>query len=343
MSVSSTHSIGRTLFKYLVGAAVLLAVAWLFAGQARAETGLTVEVVRNQNLLVATATTVEGDTVVEDSWAWLPTDECSVDAFSDDLIDNVSGFSVAIDQDDLGATYCFYVEDSAGREAVGSIYVHYPKITVRQNNDQLVAEVANLDKDGIDVDEDSWGWFRYSAVDNSRFGCEPQHFDLDDVGLMQAAAAAEDFQVEMYGDVQVDVYELQRDVYRVGQGSTVSLTSEDEGINFCFRVSDTAGITNYKRITVGSVTVDDSVGSKPTTSEGTDAGSTTGGGSEGAGQVSPGTDDNQVDDATAVGDDGGNVIRNIGLALLAVAIIIGIFMLIKRSQSTSDDEEDIQV
>ncbi|MYB40349.1 hypothetical protein F4X86_03755 [Candidatus Saccharibacteria bacterium] len=343
MSVSSTHSVGRTLFKYLIAAAVLLAAAWLFASSARAEAGLTVEVVRNQNLLVATAMTVEGDEVVEDSWQWAKDGECSVEAFEGDSAEAGSDFSVVIDQDDLGATYCFYVEDSADRQAVGSIYVHYPKITVRQNNDQLVAEVANLDKDGIDVDESSWGWFRYQAHDSSRFGCEPQHFDLDDVGLTQAAEAAEGFQAEMYGAVQVGVYELQQDVYRIGQGSTVSLTTDDEGVNFCFRVSDTAGITNYKHITVGPVTVDDTAGSKPASGEGTDAGSAAGEGSEGAGQVSAGDNDNQDDSSVDADDEGGNVIRNIGLALLAVAIIIGIFMLIRRSQNTSDDEEDIQV
>lgn len=341
MSVpSATRPVGRTLFKYLAAAVLLAAVSvWLLAGQARAETGLTVDVARNQNLLVATATTVEGDTIVEDSWRWAKSDECSVETFSDDSADYGSDFSVVIGQDDLGATYCFYAEDSAGRQAAGSIYVHYPKIAVRQNDDQLVAEVANMDEDGIDVDDSTWIWFRYQAADDSRFGCEPQHFNLDDAGLMRAAEAAEGFQTEMYGEVQVDVYELQRDVYRAGEGSTVSVTSADEGLNFCFQVADTAGIANSKLTTVGPVTVADATGSKPGGEAADSVPVDDAGDIEGAGQAGA---DGSYSDGSEGSDDGGsgNAVRNIGLILLAGAVVIGIFMLVKRSQNTGDEEED---
>ena len=341
MSVSFTQTGGRILSRYLVAAAVLLAVIWLAASPAKAETGLTVQVDRSQNVLVATARTVAGEEINVDSWQWLKDDECSVAAFSANSdVDRGAGWSVTIGQADLGATYCFYVEDSADRQAVGSIYVNYPKIQIEQNNDQLVAKVVNLERDNIDVDATSWSWFRYNHVAGSRFGCEPQHFGLNDAGLMQAAEVAEALQREMNGEAQFDVYDLQQDVYRTGQSSTVAVTSADEGLNFCFRVSDTAGIGNSRQITVGPVSVSDTTGSKPTGDGSATRGLEPGDDTEGVGQVGVADGSTDGEQVTQVEEDS-NVVRNIGFIMLAVAIVIGIFMLIKRSQSADEEEENL--
>ena len=250
-----------------------------------------------------------------------------------------TGSTTEVSQADIGQTFCFYAEDSAGRKAVASIRVTYPVITVEQRNDQLVATVGNAERDGLVINDNSWRWYRYHATEDSRFGCEAQNFDLDDSGLMQASQESQSRQEELFGKVKVDVYELQKDIYLTGQGSVVNLTDEDAGLSFCFQVLDTGGLGNLKKIKVGSVEAsDNSVGAKEDGGSSDAAGSADG---NAAGQVTVGaSDDDMADnDPDNEGDGGSNAIRNVGLVLLALAVIIGIFMLVKRSQDTEDEEE----
>ena len=85
------------------------------------------------------------------------------------------------------------------------------------------------------------------------FGCLPQHFDLNEEGLKMAADASEEQQKQDFGEVKVEVYAAQKEAYKFGEGSVVNLTAEDQGLTYCFRVSDNAGITNSRHQLVSEV------------------------------------------------------------------------------------------
>ena len=200
----------------------LLGIIMSFIGlqitrSASAESGLTIEVTRNGNMLIATAMTVKGSNIVEESWRSMKSDECNLGLFTvmsgADKTTN-DGWSVVLTGDDAGVDYCFYVEDNQGRQAVESLEVVRPIVRITQSNDQLRASVINEQSDNLQINEDSWRWFRYNHVDGSRFGCQSQHFGLDDEGLRQAADEAEEKQ--RAGQIS-DVYNAQKGVYRTGE------------------------------------------------------------------------------------------------------------------------------
>ena len=99
------------------------------ARSASAESGLTIEVTRNGNMLIATAITVKGSNIVEESWRSMKSDECNLGLFTVmsgvDKMTN-DGWSVVLTNDDAGVNYCFYVEDDQGRQAVESLEVVRP-------------------------------------------------------------------------------------------------------------------------------------------------------------------------------------------------------------------------
>lgn len=329
--------------KALLSGFIILASFWLWQTAVKAQVGLTVEVTRANKSLVATATTVEGREVNDDSWRWAHTEDCTIKFFEDNQADEASdlmgqGWTVELQASDGGASYCFYVEDSAGKKAVASIEVAHPYIEIEQNNDQLQATVANVQEDNIAVDDQSWQWFRYKHVDGSRFGCQTEHQGLNsDEQLREAAQAAEAAQ-EADGLDRQDVYSVQKDVYLSGQGDMVSLTAEDSGLTYCFQVADMAGITNSAHLLVGEVIVTSTSG-KPTSD-----------GSSGSGnQVDPESGDigqigveggEQGDQAGAEDGGSGNWVRNVGIGLLIIALIIGAVMLIQRSQIKDKDSEE---
>ena len=325
--------------------AVFLAAGWLLARPAQAATGLTVEVMRNGNLLMATAATVQDSEVVDESWRWVISEECEVATFEDDNKGG-EGWTVELNSKSGNKHYCFYVEDSDDRQAVAGIKVAYPVVRVEQNNDQLAARVVNAAEENILIDEDSWEWFRYNHITNSRFGCQSQHFGLDEEGLQAAAAAAEEQQEADFGSVRIEVYATQRDAYLSGQGSTASLTAEDQGLSYCFRVTDTAGITNVWHMEVGEVVVSRLSAAKQAddSGDGTSANIDGQAEDEGSGQV--GVNPEGSDDGAQTGegdnDEGGNNnwIRYVGFAFLAVAVIVGAVMLIRSSQLKDNEKEE---
>lgn len=333
--------------KAMILALAFLAMVWLLAVPVRAETGLTVEVNRSHNLLIATAVTVEGSEIVDDSWQWTKNEQCDLDLFASDVdIDGESrgeSWTVVLNSDDADESYCFYVEDSGGRKAVASATVMRPTIEIDQNNDQLVARVADAEQMGLIIDQNSWRWYRYHNVENSGFDCRAELFGLEDAELQQEAERLQSAQEASADETQPDIYEIQKNVYLFGRDSSVDLTVDDAGMNFCFQVSDTAGISNVMHITVGEVIVDDIVG-KPVDvgitnvneSGVVDAGQTE------AGQITVGDGSVNVGEDSSVGseetDSNSNLIRNIGFVLLGLAAVIGIYMLIKRSQNTDDEE-----
>ena len=232
------------------------------------------------------------------------------------------------------------------------VKVAYPIIRLEQSNDQLVARASNAEAENILVDEDTWQWFRYDHIDGSRFGCLPQHFNLEEEGLKMAADASEEQQKQDFGEVKVAVYAAQKEVYKFGEGALVNLTAEDQGLTYCFRVSDNAGITNSKHQLVSEV----KLGASSDDSEvGEEKGLLNNNGDESAGDTT-GTTGNEIGEV-GVDDDGGTSvagdqsngngdgdgdgasvwIRNIGFTLLGVAVIAGIYMLI-RSSKLKDNE-----
>ena len=333
--------------KAMILALASLAMVWLLAVPVRAETGLTVEVNRSHNLLIATVVTVEGSEIVDDSWQWMKNEQCDLDLFAGGVdIDGESrgeGWTVVLNSDDADQSYCFYVEDSGGRKAIASATVIRPTIEIDQNNDQLVARVVNAEQMGLIIDQNSWRWYRYHDIEGSGFDCRAELFGLEDAELQQEAERLQSAQEASADETQPDIYEIQKNVYLFGRDSSVDLTVDDEGMNFCFQVSDTAGISNVMHITVGEVIVDDIVG-KPadvgTTTNVNESGDDNGGQTD-AGQVT--VEDGLVNiGEDPVGseetDSNSNLIRNIGFVLLGMAAVIGIYMLIKRSQNTDDEE-----
>ena len=117
---------------------------------------------------MAEAMTVQGSEVLDDSWRWMQSTECEVEMFTDDA-ESSESWTIVLDAQSGGQDYCFYVEDSEGREAVAGAKVAYPIIRLEQSNDQLVAKVSNSEVENILVDEDTWQWFRYDHIDGSRF------------------------------------------------------------------------------------------------------------------------------------------------------------------------------
>ena len=325
--------------------AVFLAAGWLLARPAQAAAGLTVEVARNGNLLMATATTVQGSEVVDDSWRWVMSEECEVATFEDDNAGG-EGWTVELNSESGNKHYCFYVEDSDGRQAVAGIKVVYPVVRIEQNNDQLAARVVNAVEENILIDENSWEWFRYNHITDSRFGCQSQHLGLDEEGLQAAAAAAEEQQEADFGSVKIEVYATQKDAYSSGQGSTVSLTTGDQGLTYCFRVADTAGISNGWHMEVGEVVVSRLSAAKQAGDNGDDGSTSVSidgqAGDEGSGQVdvNPEGSDDGAQGAEGDKGDGNNWIRYVGFAFLALAVIVGAVMLIRSSQLKDNEKEE---
>ncbi len=329
--------------KAAISVVAILAAAWLLTTPVQAETGLTVEVNRSNNLLIATAVTVEGSEIVDDNWRWVKSEQCNLDLFTADALgdNNERGesWTVVLNSDDAGQSYCFYAEDSDSRKAVAGSTVVRPIIEIEQNNDQLTARVVNAEQDGLVVDQNSWHWYRYHHVENSNFDCRSELFDLDNDELRREAEKLQAVQEVSEGENQVDIHEIQKNAYLSGQDSSVDLTGDDQGMNFCFQVSDSAGITNVMHITVGEVIVDSVIGKSSGTESGSELNASD---DEGAGQVT--ADNGSIsagDEEGVIGsneeDGGSNVIRNIGLVLLATAIIAGVYMLVKRSQNTEEE------
>ena len=333
----------KARLKVAISIVALLAATWLLTTPVQAQTGLTVEVNRSNNLLIASAVTVEGSEIVDSNWHWAKSEQCNLDLFTADALgdnnERGDGWTVVLDSEDAGRSYCFYAEDSDGRKAVAGSTVVRPVIEIEQNNDQLTARVINAEQDNLVVDQNSWQWYRYHHVEDSNFDCRSELFDLDDGELRQEAEKLQAAQEVAEGENQVNIYEIQKNAYLSGQDSNVDLTGGDQDMNFCFQVSDSAGITNVMRITVGEVIVDNIVGKSGST-EGSSESDVSG--EEGAGQISVDNGSISVGDEDGLGsnEEGGSskVIRNIGLVLLAIAIITGVYMLIKRSQNTEEEE-----
>ena len=311
------------------------------ARSASAESGLTVEVTRNGNMLIATAMTVKGSNIVEESWRSMKSDECNLGLFAvmsgaDKMMND--GWSLVLTSDDAGANYCFYVEDSQGRQAVEGFEIVRPIVRITQSNDQLRASVINEQSENLQINEDSWRWFRYNHVDGSGFGCQSQHLGLDDEGLRQAADAAEEKQ--QAGQTS-DVYNAQKGVYRTGEGSSVNLTEADTGLTYCFSVSDVAGIGNSYHTTINKVTPSADTGKKDAGDdpvlENSDPGQI-GANPADPNSSDPSSNNNNNNSIANSGDDESenNLLRHIGLGLLGIALIIGAVMLIKGSQVKDD-------
>ena len=312
---------------------ILLAAA---TNVASAAIGLTVEVSRKGDLVMAEAVTVESDEVLDESWQWMIGEDCQVSAF-DDAAETNQGWTATLNAQSGGKTYCFYVEDSQGRKAVGQTKIAYPIIRPQQKNDQLVARVANAEEENLIVDEDSWQWFRYDHIPDSRFGCQAEHVGLDDDALKAAAEAAEALQVEDSGEAVNDVYASQKDVYASGEGSIISLTAADEGLTYCVRVADSAGIFNSKHIQITEVMVADASAAAKPDKDSTDGDVAVAGSDSEDGRGVIG-----VDDASLAGEgiDAGssNWPRVLGFTLLAVSLIAGIYMLVRASRLKASEE-----
>ena len=213
----------------MVAALSLLAAGWLLAGAVGAQAGPAIDVQRVKDTLSASAVAAEGSEIDAESWKWMVTDICNLDLFSDfDSSENKkgSGWTTPLSAEDGGEVYCFYVEDSEGRSAVVGLTVAKPLLELEQNNDQLTARVSNAEDEGFEVNEDSWRWYRYNQADG--ISCSSEFFGLDGIG----------------------------------SGSSINLSDEDEGLNFCFGVSDTSGISNVGHITIGEVVIEDVEGKK---------------------------------------------------------------------------------
>ena len=251
------------------------------------------------------------------------------------------GSEVTLTADDAGMYYCFYVSvrsTQADPVADGMIRVTYPIIQLAQVATEtgmaINASVLNAERDNITVDADSWQWYRFERITDSRFGCNSRHAGLDDDGLRAAAQRAQEIQ-QADGVASSDVYAAQKDVYKTGTGTTVDVNASDVGLTYCFRVADAAGIVNTRSIVVAEVPGEEVVAEEP---------------------VSP-VDDEVVleeEDAVPAGDtivttpevstdeeveiaDNSNLMRNIGIGVVVVALLIGVFMIVRRSQ-TKDDE-----
>ena len=319
---------GTNLLRAVALIITLLLVSWLLTAPVQAEVGLTVEVVRDNNLLVATAKTVSGSEVAEDSWRWVKADECNLSLFSGDVSLD-TGWTVILSGAEAAGNYCFYVEDNQDRKSVGSISIGHPMILIQQNNDQLIAVIDDSRGMNSNVDEESWQWYRYHAIEGSVFGCAAEFGGLDQTDLRNITS----------DDLTVDVYETQKNVYGMGYGSTTNLTENDEGMNYCFMVYDTAGIAGTMHITVGDVIVDRSVGKVgDSESNGAVNSGQSETGVDGSGEITSGDDLTAGSDSADVSDNG-NLIRNLGLVLLSAAVIVGVVMLIRRSQAKDDEDE----
>ena len=357
------HKWGLSILKVATAIIALLLGGWMLTGTVQAAVGLEIEATRSNGLLIATAKTVEGSEIIDDSWSWVKSEECNLGLFT--VTSGVSnsgdargkGWTVDLESDDAGMSYCFYVEDTKGRRAVASAKVEWPQITIEQSNDQLVATVTNVEEANLVVNEATWQWYRYAYVQGSGFGCNTDYHDLDEEELRVAADLAETIQIVLTGEVVTDVYETQKNVYKAGGGSIVDLTEEDEGMNFCFQVQDSAGISNSRHITVGDVVISEDSGKPIDTGNNVENvvdtvvidGVVVDVDEEGVGEVSVSEDaegagndvdsSNDTDDATGMGDN--NVIRNTGFVLLALAVIGGIIMIIKRSQIEDEENEEV--
>ena len=322
---------------------LLLLAAFSNAASATTATGLTVEVSRKGNLVMAEAVTVEGNKVLDESWQWMIKENCETEAFKASDAKSNQGWTATLNADSGDKTYCFYVEDDQGRQAVGQAKIAYPIIKLEQKNDQLVARVGNAEKENIVVDEDSWQWFRYDHIADSRFGCQSQHFNLNDDGLKAAAEAAKESQVEAFGKVTNDVYASQKDVYASGEGSIISLMVEDEGLSYCVRVADSAGIYNAKHTQVAEIVVNTAsqAAAKPNKDSAAVSDSSASSADDSAGDAA-GEGTISIDDGNGDGnnddDDGSNWPRVLGFALLVAALVAGIYMLVRASRLKDIEE-----
>ena len=215
-----------------------------------------------------------------------------------------------------------------------------PTVRITQSNDQLRASVINEQSEDLQINEDSWRWFRYNHVAGSRFGCQSQHLGLDDEGLRQAADEAE--KKQQAGQAS-DVYNAQKGVYRTGEGSSVDLTEADISLTYCFSVSDVAGIGNAYHITINEVTPSADTGKKDTGDDSVSEDSNPG--QIGANPADPDASDSNSNNNNSIvnnGDDESesDLLRHIGLGLLGIALIIGAVMLIKGSQVKDNENLD---
>ncbi|MYB40546.1 hypothetical protein F4X86_04780 [Candidatus Saccharibacteria bacterium] len=125
-----------------------------------------------------------------------------------------------------------------------------PRISVSLNGDRLTAEVSNSNE--VDVDSGSWEWISYNEADA----------DADTSINWQGCVSAS------FGLSGSDT----PDVYNSGTGSSVRLTSADNGLTYCFMVANTDGETNTKKYPGnGEPAIDISDGSSSSTNTNTNA------------------------------------------------------------------------
>ena len=140
-------------------------------------------------------------------------------------------------------------------------------VTVSKNDTTGVVSATAATAD-TNIDNSTWGWYRYELVTDSRFGCNSNQGGLDAAGLKTATAAAEAVQRQEIadGDREADsfiaVHATQAEIYKTGSGATISNVFEGlspavitayQGntragkLYVCFYAQDTAGETNARK------------------------------------------------------------------------------------------------
>lgn len=99
-----------------------------------------------------------------------------------------------------------------------------PHIRITLNGDRLEAELSNPNE--VTEDSSSWEWISYDAA------------TADSTGSDFVGCLAGSFGLSGNGAP---------DPYNSGAGSSVKLTSDDNGLTYCFLVADTDGNTNTKK------------------------------------------------------------------------------------------------
>ena len=354
-----TNSPRQTWSRIIVGTLLGLMGVWLATATVHASTPVVeeptvdVSVTRNENFLIATAFSNSDDQIDDNSWRWIRNTDCDMSFFTNDapVTEQMrwlkgTGWTVPLTADDVGQHYCFYVETVAGTAGFGKFRISWPMIQIEPVTTSkglaLQATVVNAERDSFTVDESSWQWYRFERITDSRFGCSSRHVGLDDDGLRAAAQRAQEIQ-QADGVASSDVYAAQKDVYKTGDGTIAYINMNDVGLTYCFRAVDTTGIQNVRSVVVtedmfavaedvDEIIEDVDVIYEDATAVPTDEADATA------------TDDeatSTTDDAESTTNARSNsLIRNIGLGVLGLALILGVFLIIKRSQSDDDDDDE---
>ena len=219
--------------------------------------GTTVSVQRtNERLFAAT-----NYSSLADEWRWLRRvgSKCKVADFSKDdknsawrkskLANRGGGNSLVIQAKDSYVTYCFYVKLTTGAKAVGTYKVMPARINIVEDDTSMTASLNEELSADVGVKENTWRWYRYAPVTYSTFGCSPSNYGLTQEELKEATKKG--IEKTVYGGiVLIDSYPQQKGVYTYGKGKTVDLDGIDNGLVYCFMVTDSAGIIGKKPMRV---------------------------------------------------------------------------------------------